>query len=122
MRAIVAMGLAAGLAGAVLVQTANAGSKLTGSQMRSIFSGKKFTGQWKGNPLVLQAFRNGLLRGKSLNRIDQGRWFIRGNHLCFSLQVWTKNKPKCGAMYKSGRRYYGFIRRNGTPRLSLSHF
>ena len=93
--------------------------KLSGSQLQAHFAGKTFIGSWKGNPLQLKAYRNGNLAGVSKGRFDQGRWFIKDQYLCFSLKVWTKNKPKCGNMYKSGSKYFGFIRSNGKPRLVL---
>ena len=98
--------------------TASAG-KLSGRQIRSYFSGKTFVGAWKGHPLMLKAHSNGFLNGVSKNRFDQGRWFVQGSKLCFSLKVWTKNRPKCGAMYRRGGEFYGFVRSNGRPRLTL---
>ncbi len=78
------------------------------------------TAYWKGKKARVQIFRNGTLRARQANRVDVGRWHVKGNRLCVSFKVWTHGKYKCGTLEKKGGWYVGLRNSKGVPRLKLS--
>ena len=63
--------------------------------------------------------RDGTLLARSGNKVDVGRWQVRGNRLCVAFRVWTRGRFKCGRVERQGRWYVGMRRKDGTPRLRM---
>ncbi len=74
---------------------------------------------WKGKKAQVQLFPNGTLRARYSNKIDVGRWSVRGNVLCVSFKVWTHGKSKCGTLERKGGWLVGLPNSKGVPRLKI---
>ncbi len=74
---------------------------------------------WKGKKARVQLFANGTLRAQHSNKIDVGRWSVKGNVMCVTFKVWTHNKPKCGTVEQHGPWYIGLKNSKGVPRLKF---
>ena len=77
------------------------------------------TAYWKGKKARVQIFANGTLRARHTNKVDVGRWSVRGNVFCVSFRVWTHGKSKCGTVESRGGWYVGLRNSKGVPRLKL---
>ncbi len=77
------------------------------------------TAYWKKKKARVQIFPNGTLRARHSNKVDVGRWSVRGNVFCVSFRVWTHGKPKCGTVEERGGWYVGLRNSRGVPRLRL---
>ena len=74
---------------------------------------------WKNRHKArVQVRRDGTLLARAGNKVDTGRWQVRGKQLCVSFRVWTKGRFKCGAVYRRGGWYVGFFK-NGKPRVKF---
>ena len=74
---------------------------------------------WKGKKARVQLFANGTLRAWHSNKVDVGRWSIKGNVMCVTFKVWTHNRPKCGTVEDHGAWYVGLKNSKGKPRLKF---
>ncbi len=74
---------------------------------------------WKGKKARVQLFANGTLRARHSNKVDVGRWSIKGNVMCVTFKVWTHNKPKCGTVEEHGPWLIGLKNSKGVPRLKF---
>ncbi len=74
---------------------------------------------WKGRKARVKINRDGTLLARSGNKVDTGRWRVRGNELCVSFRVWTRGKFKCGTVERKGSWYVGLRKANGQPRLKF---
>ncbi len=88
-----------------------------GSTLRKLHG--VYTAVWKGRKAKVQIFRNGTLRAQYTNKVDVGRWKVKGNVLCVSFRVWTHGKPKCGIVERQGGWLVGLRNSKGVPRLKL---
>ncbi len=93
---------------------------LSGAQLRALLGkGGVYTAWWKKKKARVQLFSNGTLRAQYTNKIDVGRWSIRGNVMCVSFRVWTHGRPKCGTVVRQGSWLVGLKNSRGIPRLRL---
>ncbi len=96
---------------------AEAGRQVPGSTLRKLHG--VYTAYWKGKKAKVQIFRNGTLRAQYTNKVDVGRWKVKGDVLCVSFRVWTHGKPKCGTVEREGGWLVGLRNSKGVPRLKL---
>ncbi len=110
---------------ALLLSAIMAGSLADGVSARPVSGAvlKKMHGiyhaVWKGKKARVQLFSNGTLRAQYSNKIDVGRWSVRGNVLCVSFRVWTHGKSKCGTLQRKGGWLIGLPNSKGVPRLKI---
>lgn len=84
-----------------------AGSRLLDDQsIRALFPGRYIAQIKGGYSISINAKSNGTLKGTAILGIsDKGRWTVRRRTLCIAFKKWTKGKPKCGMVRKSGQWY-----------------
>jgi len=102
---------------AASVPAADAGRRVPGSELRKLHG--VYTAYWKGRKAKVQIFGNGTLRAQYTNKIDVGRWKVKGDVLCVSFRVWTHGKPKCSTVEREGGWLVGLRNSKGIPRLKL---
>ncbi len=99
------------------ITTAEAGHPVPGSALRKLHG--VYTAYWKGKKAKVQIFRDGTLRAQYTNKVDVGRWKVKGDVLCVSFRVWTHGKAKCGTVERQGAWLVGLRNSKGVPRLKL---
>lgn len=94
---------------------------LRGSQIKRIFPGD-FVVVWKGrHTLSVRARRGGAMTADYGAASLTGKWRVKGNKLCVSVNLWIGTKKRCGTIRRSGGWYVGMFRKNGKPRLKFRH-
>ncbi len=90
---------------------------LSGQELRQLHG--VYTAIWKGRKARVKVNRDGTLLARTGNKVDTGRWHVRGRELCVSFKVWTRGRYKCGTVERQGRWLVGLRKKDGTPRLKL---
>jgi len=117
---IAALAAIAALGAGMLVADGASARPLSGAELRGLLSrGGVYTAYWKKKKARVQLFPNGTLRARYTNKVDVGRWRLRGNVMCVSFRVWTHGKPKCGTVVRKGAWLVGLKNSKGIPRLRL---
>ena len=113
---------AAFLALALLATAAAAGSfgeRLNAAQIQSLAPGT-YTGLYKDDlHLVIHLQPNGTVTGTADGKPQRGTWQVRNGEFCMTVQFLVFSKTKCGAIYRSGNRFFGMFNKKGKPRLVL---
>ena len=86
------------------VQPAEAISKYySNSAIRSLFPGTFEARLDGGRRVLFKASSSGALKARlALGLSDKGRWSVRQNKLCMSLNNWTEGKQFCSRVWKAG--------------------
>jgi len=110
------------VAWAIFAGSANADTPiLRGSQIKEIFPGS-FVVVWKGrHTLSVRAGRDGGMTADYGAASLTGKWKVKGNKLCVSVNLWIGTKKRCGTLRRRGKWYVGMFRKNGAPRLKFRH-
>ena len=90
---------------------------LSGAELKRLRGVYQFVwkDKYKGR---VQLRADGQVLARTDNRVDTGRWKVKGNALCVSFRTWTHGKYKCGAVARAGDGWFiGLFRKNGKPRL-----
>lgn len=85
------------------VQPVGAVSKYYSSNaVRSLFPGTFEARVEGGRRLLFKASSNGVLKASlAIGLSDKGRWSVRRDKLCMSLNKWTKGKQYCSRVWKA---------------------
>ncbi len=96
---------------------AYAGNTLSAGQVKALFPGN-FQAVWKEKKtLTLVADAKGGLVGSMGILSGNGRWWIKGSHLCIAFDPWKDEKVRCSRVVREGSWYHSLYRESGTPRL-----
>ena len=96
--------IAALTAGVVFAGQAEAGQKLSGTQIKALFRGV-INGYYKSTPIKAQLTRSGGITAWADGKVDTGSWKIVGDQVCVLFKVWTSNKFKCSHVVREGNWY-----------------
>ena len=110
--------LAAAIALFGYVDSADAGRRLSGKELRSMFKGT-ITGLYKNKTkITIKTSRKGNLIAYMDGKVDTGNWQIRGNQVCISFKVWTKGKFKCRYVERDGD-WFKAVKANGKSKMKF---
>ncbi len=112
--------LLAALSLATLAPTnnANAGQRLTATELHGLFRGV-LTGYYKETrEIKVQATRAGQLMAWFEGKVDTGTWKVVGNQICVAFKVWTSGKPKCRFVERDGS-WYRAVKANGKSKVKF---
>ena len=114
----IAFCLAAAVAMFGYSDSADAGRRLSGKELRTMFKGT-ITGLYKNKKkITIKTSRKGNLVAYMDGKVDTGNWKIRGNQVCISFKVWTKGKFKCRFVERDGS-WFKAVKANGKSKLKF---
>jgi len=97
----------AGLTLILCAGEAQAGDKLTSSDLKQLFPGNFQAVVKESFTLSIIARSDGSLMGKFLGASDTGKWSIRSGKLCIMLNRWMKGKTNCSPVVEEAGWYMG---------------
>ncbi|HEY7749306.1 MAG TPA: hypothetical protein VH933_11585 [Aestuariivirgaceae bacterium] len=101
-----------------MAMPSQAGSKLSGSEIRNLAPGF-YVGTWKGKrKLHISLKQNGTVSGSIDGRRYSGKWYVAGDNLCLVFKVMMFQKTKCGSITRQGSWLVGYYK-EGKPRVRL---
>jgi hypothetical protein len=103
------------------------GSKVSGSELRALLTGKTIVGTSKKGRYFHKTFEEGgklvgnsiwppnkaITRGGERPDSDTGKWWIEKDRQCHQWKRWGKGKPWCHNIYKRGGKYHSYSETGG---------
>lgn len=115
---LIAFFFAFGIGAAGLVEAANAGQRLNGNQIKSLFRGT-LTGFYKDKyKLTAKVTRSGQVMAWVDGKVDTGTWKVVGNQVCVAFKVWTKGKDKCRYVERDGA-WFRVVKESGKSNIRI---
>jgi len=101
-----------------LVDAAQAGQRLSGSEIRALFRGNLVGYYQDTRKISVKATRAGALLAWFEGKVDTGTWKIVGNKVCVTFKVWTSGKAKCRFVERDGS-WYRAVKANGKSKIKF---
>ena len=99
-------------------QKADAGQRLSGSELRGLFRGVLIGYYQDTREIKVQATRAGQVMAWFEGKVDTGTWKIVGDQICVAFKVWTSGKPKCRFVERDGR-WFRAVKANGKSKIKF---
>ena len=117
-KTVIALVVGCGIFAVGLAETAEAGRRLSGSEIRALFRGNLIGYYQETRKISVKATRTGGLLAWFEGKVDSGTWKIVGNKVCVTFKVWTSGKPKCRYVEREGGWYYA-VKENGKSKVKF---